>query len=50
MRIVEYNRNLAVKYAEKWASLRNPVYFNFDKIVATAPTSFRNVFLQGVLK
>jgi len=31
MKIVEYNRKLAVKYAEKWASLRNPVYFNFDK-------------------
>ena len=31
MRIIEYNRNLAVKYAEKWASFRNPVYFNFDR-------------------
>lgn len=28
----EYNRDLAVKYAEKWALARNSNYYNFDSI------------------
>ena len=27
-----YNRTNAIKYAEKWAYKRNPLYYNFDKI------------------
>lgn len=32
MRIKEYNREEAVKYAHKWAYLRNPQYYNFDPV------------------
>ena len=32
MRIIEYNRNSAVAYARRWAFLRNPDYFNFDRL------------------
>ena len=28
----EYNRESAIKYAEKWAYLRNPEYYNYDLI------------------
>ena len=27
-----YNRDLAVKYAHKWAYSRNPKYYNFDRV------------------
>ena len=32
MRIFEYNRDLAVDYALKWALNRNTKYYNFDKL------------------
>ena len=32
MNYKEYNRENAVKYAEKWAYSRNPRYYNFDSI------------------
>ena len=32
MRVIEYDRNLAVAYARKWAFRRNPAYYNFDGI------------------
>ncbi len=32
MTIYNYNRELAVKYAEKWAKGRNPSYFDFSGI------------------
>jgi len=32
MKIKEYDRNLAVEYARKWAYLRNPKYYNFDPV------------------
>ena len=32
MREIEYNRNLAVSYARKWAFSRNPAYYDFDGI------------------
>ena len=32
MIIKNYNRNDAVAYAKKWAYLRNPKYYNFDKL------------------
>lgn len=32
MRNIEYNREKALKYAEKWSYSRNPKYYNFDRI------------------
>lgn len=32
MKIVEYNREKVKQYAKKWAYLRNPVYYDYDKI------------------
>lgn len=32
MRRIEYNRELAVEYARRWAFGRNPAYYNFDLI------------------
>lgn len=32
MKIKEYDRKLVVEYAEKWAYLRNPKYYNFDPV------------------
>lgn len=39
MKETEYNREETVKYAEKWAYLRNPKYYNFD-LVGGDCTSF----------
>ena len=30
--LIPYNREAAVVYARKWAMLRNPRYYNFDKL------------------
>lgn len=32
MRKIDYNREDAIFYAKKWAFLRNPIYYNFDKL------------------
>lgn len=32
MRLLQYNRVLAVEYAKKWALSRNPRYYNFNDI------------------
>lgn len=32
MKYKEYNRIQAIQYARKWALLRNPRYYNFDKV------------------
>lgn len=32
MRVKEYNRTAVVAYAQKWANLRNPKYYNFDPV------------------
>lgn len=32
MRTVNYDRNLAVEYAKKWALHRNPRYYNFNEL------------------
>lgn len=32
MKIRKYNRSNVVKYAKNWANLRNPKYFNYDKL------------------
>ena len=32
LKIVEYNRENAVKYAKKWANGRNPLFYNFTGI------------------
>ena len=32
MKIKTYNRNKVVEYAEKWAYLRNPSYYNYDNL------------------
>ncbi|WP_084233943.1 amidase domain-containing protein [Papillibacter cinnamivorans] len=32
MRIVEYNRSAAVKYAHRWAYARNPAYYDYGSL------------------
>lgn len=32
MKEIQYNRNRAVEYAQKWAFSRNPQYYNFDSV------------------
>lgn len=32
MRLKQYNRALAIDYAQKWAYLRNPKYYDFDQL------------------
>ena len=32
MRKLEYNRQIAIEYAKKWAFSRNPQYYNFDPV------------------
>jgi len=32
LKIINYNRNSVLSYAEKWALTRNPAYYNFDLI------------------
>ena len=32
MQIKKYKRDDSVKYAKKWAYLRNPKYYNYDAI------------------
>lgn len=32
MKEINYNRDIAIKYAKKWAYKRNPKYYNYDKI------------------
>lgn len=32
MKVKEYNRSKVKEYAKQWAYLRNPVYYNYDKI------------------
>jgi len=32
LKIINYNRNSVLNYAEKWALSRNPAYYNFDLI------------------
>jgi hypothetical protein len=32
MKVTEYNREAAVKYANRWALSRNPIYYNFEEL------------------
>ncbi len=32
MKEIQYNRNKAIEYAQKWAFSRNPQYYNFDRV------------------
>lgn len=32
MNTINYNRKLAIGYAQKWALSRNPIYYNFDAV------------------
>ena len=32
MNTINYNRDLAISYAQKWALSRNPKYYNFDAV------------------
>ena len=32
MKKIEYDRNKAIAYAQKWAFSRNPKYYNFDGV------------------
>ncbi len=32
MKIIEYDRKKSTEYAKKWAYLRNPSYYDYDKI------------------
>lgn len=32
MKTVQYDRNKAYEYAEKWALSRNPIFYNFERI------------------
>ena len=37
--LLPYDRAAAVAYAHRWAHGRNPTYYSFDALGATAPTS-----------
>lgn len=39
MTLRPYDREAAVAYAHRWAYHRNPDFYNFDALGATAPTS-----------
>lgn len=32
MKVVKYDRNRVIEYAQKWAFSRNPKYYNFDSV------------------
>lgn len=32
MAVKNYDRNLAISYAKRWALSRNPKYYNFDAV------------------
>ena len=34
MKIIEYDRKKSTEYAKKWAYLRNPSYYDYDKIAS----------------
>lgn len=43
----EYNRRKAIKYAEKWAYLRNEKYYNFDEIGGDCTNFVSQCIYQG---
>ena len=42
MNKIEYNRHKAKEYARKWAYLRNPSYYNYDKLGGDCTNFCRN--------
>lgn len=48
MKIVEYNREKAKQYAKKWAYLRNPDYYNYDKIGGDCTNFVSQCIFAGV--
>jgi len=45
-----YNRKNAVNYAEKWAFLRNPDYYNYDKIGGDCTNFVSQCLYAGTLE
>ena len=41
---IPYNRTAAVEYANRWAYFRNPEFYDFSAIGATAQISQANAF------
>ncbi len=50
MKYREYNRLAVVQYAKKWAFLRNPKYYNFDKVGGDCTSFASQCILAGSLK
>ena len=44
---VSYDRESAVKYAHDWAHLRNPVYYNYDKLGGDCTNFVSQCIFQG---
>ncbi|MBO5927951.1 MAG: amidase domain-containing protein [Clostridia bacterium] len=47
MRVIKYNRNLAVEYAEKWAFKRNSNYYDFSFIGGDCTNFASQCLYQG---
>ncbi len=48
MKIYQYDRKLAVKYAENWALKRNEKYYNFDKLGGDCTNFVSQCIFAGV--
>ncbi|MBO5479315.1 MAG: amidase domain-containing protein [Clostridia bacterium] len=49
MQIVEYNRQKAKEYAKKWAYLRNPNYYDYDKLGGDCTNFVSQCIFAGAL-
>lgn len=47
MKIKEYDRQKAKEYAKKWAYLRNPSYYNYDKLGGDCTNFVSQCILEG---
>ena len=47
MRFALYDRRAAVLYAHRWAYGRNPAFYDYEHLGATAPTSPPSAFMPA---
>lgn len=47
MKIIDYDRQKAKEYAKKWAYLRNPSYYNYDKLGGDCTNFVSQCILEG---